>query len=111
MKIEVKDNLIILADDRGTFADFVPFLTHQVKEHYQGKNLVIDLLKYTHISLQELLELLPLSNLHRGSKNSFVLVNNAINPDDIPDELAVVPTLQEAMDVVEMEEIERDLGF
>lgn len=111
MKIDVHDKLIVLADDRGAFADFVPFLSEQVKEHYQGKNLVIDLLKYTHISLPELLELLPLSNFHRKQKNSFVLVNDAINPDEIPDEIVVVPTLQEAMDIVEMEEIERDLGF
>ncbi len=111
MRIEEFDNLIVLADDRGAYSDFVPFLSQQVQEHYQGKNLVIDLLKYTHISLDELLELLALSNDHRGKKNSFVLVNDAVNPDDIPDELVVVPTLQEAMDVVEMEEIERDLGF
>ena len=111
MKIEVLENLIILADDQGSFTDFVPFLSNQVRVHYQGKNLVIDLMKYTHISLEELLELLPLSNEHRGNGNSFILVNAAVNPDDIPDELLVVPTLQEAKDIVEMEEIERDLGF
>ena len=111
MKIEVHDNCMVLADDRGSYADFVPFLRDQVKEHYQGKNLVIDLLKYTHISLEELLELLTLSNAHRVKKNSFVLVNEAVNPDLIPDELVVVPSLQEAMDIIEMEEIERDLGF
>lgn len=111
MKIEEKENAFILADDRGAYADFVPFLENQVQNHYQGKNLIIDLLKYTHISLEEILELLNLSNRHRASKQSFVLVNEAINPDDIPDELVVVPTLQEALDIVEMEEIERDLGF
>ena len=111
MKIKVQGNLTILADDRGSFSEFVPYLTLQVKENYSDKNLVIDLLKYTHISLDELLLLLPLSNHHRSQKHSFVLVNEAVNPDDIPDELVVVPTLQEAMDVVEMEEIERDLGF
>jgi hypothetical protein len=29
----------------------------------------------------------------------------------MPDEIVVVPTLQEAYDIIEMEEIERDLGF
>jgi hypothetical protein len=38
-------------------------------------------------------------------------VNNAINFDDIPEEMIVVPTLEEARDIIEMEEIERDLGF
>jgi hypothetical protein len=31
--------------------------------------------------------------------------------DHVPEELMIVPTYQEAMDVLEMEEIERDLGF
>jgi len=29
----------------------------------------------------------------------------------MPDEIAVVPTIQEAYDIIEMEDIERDLGF
>ena len=40
-----------------------------------------------------------------------MIVTNTVNPDDIPEELFVVPTLQEAEDIIEMEEIERDLGF
>jgi hypothetical protein len=39
------------------------------------------------------------------------VVNSALDPDIIPDEIMVVPTLLEAQDVIEMEEIERDLGF
>ncbi|MBW2937931.1 ribonuclease Z [Aureisphaera sp. CAU 1614] len=111
MKISEHNNYVVLADDRGGFSDFVPFLTTQVKTNFKGKNLVIDLLKYTHITLEELLELVVLSTKHRAAKNSFVIVNNSINPDDIPDEMIVVPTLQEAADIIEMEEIERDLGF
>ena len=30
---------------------------------------------------------------------------------EIPDEIATAPTLQEALDIVDMEEIERDLGY
>jgi hypothetical protein len=29
----------------------------------------------------------------------------------VPDEMVVVPTVLEAHDIIEMEEIERDLGF
>ena len=31
--------------------------------------------------------------------------------DQMPDEIVVVPTLHEAYDIIEMEDIERDLGF
>ena len=111
MKIEQHDNYVVLADDRGAYSDSAPFVSEQVIQHYKGKNVVIDLLKYTHISLEELLELLEVSNAHCSRKNSFVIINDAINPDDIPAELVVVPTEQEAADIIEMEEIERDLGF
>ena len=111
MKINQHDSYVVLADDRGPFSDFAPFITNQVLHNYKGKNVVIDLLKYTHITLEELLELVILSTKHRATRHSLVIVNNAINPDDIPDEMIVVPTLQEAADIIEMEEIERDLGF
>lgn len=109
--MDLGNNCVILSDDRGAYTDFVPFLHQQVSKHYQGKNIVVNLQKYTHITLDELLELLVLSNTHRAAKNSFVIINSAVDPDEIPEELIVVPTLQEAEDIIEMEEIERDLGF
>ena len=111
MKISKHDTFVVLADDRGPFSDFVPFISSEILKNYKGINVVIDLLKYTHITLEELLLLLPISTKHRAAKKSFVIVNSAINPDEIPDEMIVVPTLQEAEDIIEMEEIERDLGF
>jgi hypothetical protein len=30
---------------------------------------------------------------------------------ELPDDIATAPTLQEAFDIIEMEEIERDLGY
>jgi len=42
---------------------------------------------------------------------SFVIVFNGINIDNIPEDIVVVPTLTEAKDIIEMENIERDLGF
>jgi hypothetical protein len=74
-------------------------------------NLIIDILKYDSMTLQDLLCFLTLSNTHRAGKKSLVIVNTAISASEIPDELLVVPTVQEAEDVIEMEEIERDLGF
>ena len=54
---------------------------------------------------------MQISNQHRHTKHSFVIVSNKIDNDNIPDELVIVPTLQEAYDIIEMEEIEKDLGF
>ena len=59
----------------------------------------------------DILEFLELSNTHRKSSKSFVLVTDKVTYDDVPDKITVVPTLQEAVDIIEMEEIERDLGL
>jgi hypothetical protein len=111
MKIRKQDSYIILSDDRDDIAKFADYMEHIVPQRYEHMNLVIDLLKYKQLKLPHLLLFLKLSNYHRSTKHSFVLVNDAIDIDEIPDELIVTPTLEEAGDIVEMEEIERDLGF
>jgi len=40
-----------------------------------------------------------------------VIISKGINIDKIPEELNVVPTFTEATDILEMDAIERDLGF
>lgn len=111
MKISVNDKYTVLADDRDNVKSFASYLEYIVPAKFEKDNLVVDLLQYDKLILEELLEFLKISNYHRASKHSFVIVNDHIDIDDIPDEMIVVPTLQEAADIVEMEEIERDLGF
>jgi hypothetical protein len=111
MKIDKHDTYIVLTDDRDNLAKFVSYLERIVPERYENLNLVINLLKYKEMKLGDILLFLKLSNYQRSTKHSFVLVNDSIEFDDIPDELIVVPTLEEGGDIIEMEEIERDLGF
>lgn len=111
MKIDKHENYIVLTDERNNLPKFVSYLERIVPDRYEEHNLVIDLLKYHELNLPDILLFLKLSNYQRSTKHSFVLVNDAIDIDDIPDEIAVVPTLLEAGDIIEMEEIERDLGF
>jgi len=111
MKTSRHENYIVIGDNRDDVLKFKFYLERMIPLKYEEDNLVIDLLKYKNLNLSELLSFLKLSNYHRSTKHSFVIVNDAINIDDIPDEMIVVPTLEEAGDIVEMEEIERDLGF
>lgn len=75
---------------------------------FENDNIIVCLgeLKSDRIS-----DFIQISNLHRDKKHSFVLVSDKIDIDAAPEELLIVPTLQEAHDIIEMEEIERDLGF
>ena len=111
MIINTSETFTVLKDQKDDIEDFARFLKSSIPTRFQDQNLIIDLLSYSDLSLNQLLLFIELSNQHRILKHSFVIVNNAIDPDTLPNEIMVVPTLLEAQDVIEMEEIERDLGF
>ena len=72
-------------------------------------NIIIDLFSLENISHVEISDFLQLSKTHRSNRHSFVIVSRSVDLEEIPEELIVVPSLQEAHDIIEMEEIERDL--
>ncbi|MFD0975349.1 ribonuclease Z [Salinimicrobium gaetbulicola] len=110
MTVIEKDSYKILRDDKDDVKGFASYLQNS-HSSFKNDNVVVDILKYGSLSLEELLAFLELSNEHRNNKRSFVLVNDTINIDHVPEEILVVPTLQEAEDVIQMEDIERELGF
>lgn len=77
----------------------------------QNEHLIINLFSFDELHAGDVLEFLALSNKHRGANKSFVLVTDKVAYDEVPEEIVVVPTLQEARDIIEMEEIERELGI
>lgn len=77
---------------------------------WQEKHLIINLLGVP-VSLPALESFEEAIEEHRGRNKSFVLVHDQYSYDELPETLPVVPTVQEAHDLIEMEEIERDLGF
>jgi len=89
------------------------FIENLNKAYPQIKNdqLIINLFSFSELNAGDILEFLALSKLHKASNKSFVLVTDKVAYDEAPEEIVVVPTLQEARDIIEMEEIERDLGI
>jgi hypothetical protein len=110
MKVEEKGHTVTIKDTQGSSADFLQKVTTEYNT-FKDKNIVLDLTQDTGIQLQDVLAYLQLSNKHRKSKKSFVIVVNDFDFNEVPDEMLVVPTVLEANDMIEMEEIERDLGF
>ncbi len=74
-------------------------------------NIIINLFSFKKLTEADILEFLDISNTHKAAGQSFVLVTDKVTYDEVPDEISVVPTIQEAKDLIEMEEIERDLGI
>lgn len=105
-----KDNITILTQEKASILELVQEISKSY-EKFSSDNIIVNLVTQKEVKSNDVLKFLEISNEHRESKHSFVIVTNSIELDDIPDEIIVVPTLQEAFDIIEMEEIERDLGF
>jgi uncharacterized protein YpuA (DUF1002 family) len=78
-------------------------------ENGNYENLIVDISSNHNISLKDINSFLPISKLFKKNKKSFVIVTSNIDFNKVSDKITVVPTLQEAHDIIEMEEIERDL--
>ena len=111
MKVVEKGNTVTIKDTQGDIAAFQEKIDREYNNKFKDYNIVLDLSHDGKLSLNQILSFLPLSNNHREVKKSFVLVINDFDYGEAPEEMVVVPTVLEAHDIIQMEEIERDLGF
>ncbi len=100
----------IITQEKTTIVEFVKGIEDKY-ETLKNDNIIINLFSLKEITIDDINEFLRISNQHKTSKHSFVIVTNKISYDETPEEITIVPSLQEAYDLVEMEEIERDLDF
>jgi len=110
MKVDHKGHSIIIKDTQGELVAFLMKVTHEYKT-FEKHNIILDISLHKDLSDKEVKSFLPLSKIHKKAKKSFVVVALGIDFNAVPEKLTVVPTLLEAHDIIEMEEIERDLGF
>jgi len=111
MKINNHETFVLLESEHGELKDFISEIENKLTSEFQGNNIVVDLLSNKSVIINDLLLFLNLSESHKETSYSFVIINDTVDPDELPEELIVVPTLQEAEDMIEMEAIERELGF
>ncbi len=100
----------IITQEKTTVIEFVKRLEDKY-ESLKSDNIIVNLFSLKQISVADINEFLRISNKHKSARRSFVIVTNKVSFDEVPGEITIVPTLQEAYDLVEMEEIERDLDF
>lgn len=103
-------NITVITQEKVSIVELVKKL-QIMYSRFKDENIIINLTSLKQLKTTDVIEFLQVSNKHREANHSFIIVSNKIELGDIPDELIIVPTLQEAYDVIEMEEIERDLGF
>ncbi|WP_339888669.1 ribonuclease Z [uncultured Flavobacterium sp.] len=110
MKVEQKGHISIIKDTQGSFLNFIEKLTAQFNT-YKEQNLILDVTMDKNLTIQDFKLVKDLAKKHKKEKKTLVFVAENIDFNKIPDYLLVVPTVLEAHDIIEMEEIERDLGF
>ncbi len=110
MIIDKNGNITVITQETFTTIELVKKM-EALYPKFKNDNIIVVLTSLAKIGNKEIVEFLNISNMHRRLKQSFVIVSDKIDLDEAPEELIVVPTQQEAYDIVEMEEMERDLGF
>ena len=110
MKVIQKEHSVIIKDTQNDLVVFLMKVTHEYKS-FEKYNIIIDISLHKNLTIKQIKTFSSLSTTHKKSKKSFVIVVQDIDFNTIPESLSVVPTLLEAHDIIEMEEIERDLGF
>lgn len=110
MILDQKGNTSIITQEKATVIELVKKL-QAIYPKFENNNIIIALTSLKRLSKDDIAEFLQISNTHRAAKHSFVVVSDKIELDVVPDQIIVVPTIQEAYDIIEMEDMERDLGF
>ncbi len=103
-------NIAIVYQEKISMPTFLDHL-NKAYDKVKDDHLILNLFSFEKLTAGDVLEFLDLSNKHKENGKSFVIVTNKVAYDEVPDEIMVTPTLQEAKDIIEMEEIERDLGL
>ena len=108
MLIEKKENYTFISSDENSFTEFyTSFL--EAEKKLKNEHIIIQISK--NCTKENLLLFIDISTKKKENNTSFVIVNKNISADNFPEFFNIVPTLQEAEDVIEMEAIERELGF
>jgi hypothetical protein len=110
MKVDKKGHTTILRDTKKDIISFISAISTQYPT-YKNQNLILDISLDKNINSNDVLNFKDLAKQHTKAKKSFVIVTDTIEFDQFPAYLTVVPSVLEAHDIIEMEEIERDLGF
>ena len=107
MIINQHNSTAIITQDKTSLPEFLKKFS-VLNERFKTNDVIL-VIKDT--SSDYIDQLLALSETHRHLNYAFVVVSTQLDQDDFEDDLIVVPSLQEAHDYIEMELMQRDLGF
>lgn len=106
MKIVENDEFNLISVEKSSFNELESLLPKIASNHLliELSEDIINIENNINFFLKTALDL-------KVNDKSFIIIKKGININDFPEILNIAPTLQEAKDILEMENIERDLGF
>ena len=110
MQVEKREKYTFISSDETSLQKFQEVFFKEL-DRFQQMHLVLHISESINIDTKDFLLFLSVAENKQQNGTSFVVINSNINADDFPENLNIVPTLQEAEDILEMEAIERELGF
>ncbi len=110
LEIMNKEKNIVVGPKNESLSEFNADFQKNYPE-FLSKNIIVDLSEVGISKVSEILVFLNTAIAHFENRTSFVIIAQGIDIDLLPDELVVTPTMIEALDIIEMDEIGRDLGF
>jgi len=109
MNIEKKEKYTLISPTEDSLESFLSVLTIS---DFDKENILLNFLESFPVSAKQIDTFSEIALLKKELGTSFIIIAKDIEIDDLADEsLSVVPTLLEAEDTLEMDAIERDLGF
>jgi len=110
LRTSTNNNHVLISQENESFSDFLTEFEN-VYQEVNKSNIIVLLSETFNNPIEQISLFLDYANQSKENKQSFVVVSEGVDIDDFEESFNVVPTLIEAEDVVEMEMIERDLGF
>ena len=110
MTTQITENATILKDFDINLDDLVLELNTN-QQDYKNSNIILDISNFQKLKPKDLNGFVSFVKIQNANKKSFVIVISDFDFTKTSDKINIVPTIQEAFDVIEIEEIERDLGF
>lgn len=111
MIIDIQDNTVMITYEQSdsigrSFRDEI-----KLNKNFSSKNIILDLSPMKNVLSKHIKDFVELAIYHKEFNNkSFVVVAGPIGLKLLPNGINVVPTINEAYDTIEIEDIERDLG-
>lgn len=110
MRVEIKDNIRIIKNHSDAVEEIFKKIDNQLKS-FLDLSLILDLSFNTDLDLDKLKLFQPINKAFKKANLSFIIVNSSLNLSDISEKIVVSPTILEAHDLIQLDDIQRELGF